>query len=91
MDMNWNEFWWTDKYFAMNFIWKMMVMNLLVIKNEVQNNSKIRDIIDKLERKHLIFMFNSLIQNNKSAKTISIYDLDVMYHMSVSNCCQELS
>ena len=66
-------------------------MNLLVIKNEVQNNSKIRDIIDKLERKHLIFMFNSLIQNNKSAKTISIYDLDVMYHMSVSNCCQELS
>jgi hypothetical protein len=69
----------------------MMVMNLLVIKNEVQNNSKIRDIIDKLERKHLIFMFNSLIQNNKSAKTISIYDLDVMYHMSVSNCCQELS
>jgi hypothetical protein len=68
-----------------------MVMNLLVIKNEVQNNSKIRDIIDKLERKHLIFMFNSLIQNNKSAKTISIYDLDVMYHMSVSNCCQELS
>jgi hypothetical protein len=40
MDMNSNEFWWIDKYFAMNFIWKMMVMNLLVIKNELHDNSK---------------------------------------------------
>jgi hypothetical protein len=23
MDMNWNEFWWIDKYFAMNFILKI--------------------------------------------------------------------
>jgi hypothetical protein len=27
--------WWIDKYFVMNFIWKMMIMNLLMIKNEV--------------------------------------------------------
>jgi hypothetical protein len=30
--------WWIDKYFAMNFIWKMTVMNLLVIKNKTQDN-----------------------------------------------------
>ena len=47
-------------------------MNLLMIKNEVQDNLKIRDIIDKLKRKHLIFMFNPLVQNNKSARIISI-------------------
>jgi hypothetical protein len=35
---------------------------------------KIRNIIDKLKRKHLIFMFNVLIQNNKSARTTSICD-----------------
>jgi hypothetical protein len=23
MDMNWNEFWWVDKYFTMNFILKI--------------------------------------------------------------------
>jgi hypothetical protein len=34
---------------------------------------KIRDIIDKLKRKYLIFMFNTLVQNNKSAR-ISICD-----------------
>jgi hypothetical protein len=35
---------------------------------------KIRDIINKLKRKHLIFMFNPIVQNNKSRKTTSIYD-----------------
>jgi len=41
----------------MNFIWKMMMMNLLVIKNKVQDKlKKIKEIIDKLKRKHLIFM-----------------------------------
>jgi hypothetical protein len=35
---------------------------------------KIRDIINKLKRKHLIFMFNPIVQNNKSGKTTSIYD-----------------
>jgi uncharacterized protein YvpB len=34
---------------------------------------KIRNIIDKLKKKHLIFMFNTLVQNNKSAR-ISICD-----------------
>ena len=32
----------------------------------------ITDIIDKLKRKRLIFMFNPLVQNNKSARTTSI-------------------
>jgi hypothetical protein len=40
MDMNWNEFWWIDNYFAMNFIWKIIMMNLLMIKNKVQENLK---------------------------------------------------
>jgi hypothetical protein len=35
-----NEFWWINIYFIMNFIWKIMVINLLVIKNEVLDNSK---------------------------------------------------
>ena len=35
----------------------------------------ITDIIDKLKRKRLIFMFNPLVQNNKSARTTSIYIL----------------
>jgi hypothetical protein len=35
---------------------------------------KIMDIIYKLKRKYLIFMFNPLVQNNKSARIISIYD-----------------
>jgi hypothetical protein len=35
---------------------------------------KIKDIIDKLKRKHLIFIFNPLVQNNKSARTTSICD-----------------
>jgi hypothetical protein len=35
---------------------------------------KIRDVIDKLKRKYLIFMFNSLVQNNKSVRTTSICD-----------------
>jgi hypothetical protein len=39
-----------------------------------RTTQKIRDIIDKLKRKHLIFMFNSLLQNNKSARVASIYD-----------------
>ena len=39
MDINWNKFWWINMYFAMIFIWKMMMMNLLVIENEVQDNS----------------------------------------------------
>jgi hypothetical protein len=34
---------------------------------------KIRNIIDKLKKKYLIFIFNTLVQNNKSAK-ISICD-----------------
>ena len=34
----------------------------------------IRDIIDKLKRKHLIFIFNLLVQNNKSARPTSICD-----------------
>jgi hypothetical protein len=32
---------------------------------------KIKDIINKL-KKHLIFMFNPLVQNNKPARTTSI-------------------
>jgi hypothetical protein len=36
----WYEFWWIKKCFVMNFIWKMMIMNLLMIKNEVQDNQK---------------------------------------------------
>jgi hypothetical protein len=39
-----------------------------------RTTQKIRDIIDKLKRKHLIFMFNPLVQNKKSARTTSIYD-----------------
>ena len=35
---------------------------------------KITGIIDKLKRKYLIFIFNSLVQNNKSGKTIPICD-----------------
>jgi hypothetical protein len=30
--------------------------------------------MDKLKRKYLIFMFNSLVQNNKSTRTTSIYN-----------------
>jgi hypothetical protein len=33
---------------------------------------KIKDIINKLKKKHLIFMFNPFVQNNKSARTTSI-------------------
>jgi hypothetical protein len=29
---------WIDKYFAINFVWKMTVINLLVIKNKIQDN-----------------------------------------------------
>jgi hypothetical protein len=35
---------------------------------------KIRDIINKLKGKKLIFMFNPLVQNNKPARTTSICD-----------------
>ena len=40
-----------------------------------KTTKKITDIIDKLKRKRLIFMFNPLVQNNKSARTTSIYIL----------------
>jgi hypothetical protein len=39
-----------------------------------RTTKKIRDIIDKLKGKHLIFMFNPLVQNNKSVRTTSICD-----------------
>jgi len=39
-----------------------------------KTTQKIKDMIDKLKRKHLIFMFNPLVQNNKSARTKSISD-----------------
>jgi hypothetical protein len=39
-----------------------------------RTTQKIRDIIDKLKRKYLIFMFNPLEQNNKSARTTLICD-----------------
>jgi hypothetical protein len=35
---------------------------------------KIKDIIYKLKRKYLIFMFNPLVQNNKSTRTTSVCD-----------------
>jgi hypothetical protein len=39
-----------------------------------RTTKKIRDIINKLKRKHLIFMFNPLVQNNKPTKTTLIYN-----------------
>ena len=39
-----------------------------------KTTKKIRGIIDKLKIKDLIFMFNPLVQNNKLARTTSIYD-----------------
>ena len=35
---------------------------------------KFRDIINKLKKIRLIFMFNPLVENNKSVRTISICD-----------------
>lgn len=41
-------------------------MNLLVIENEVQDNLKNQNTIEKLKK--IIFMFNPLVENNKSAR-----------------------
>jgi hypothetical protein len=45
-----------------------------------KTTKKIRDIIDKLQKKHLIFIFNPLVQNNKSARTTSICDNSLSYN-----------
>jgi len=39
-----------------------------------KTTKKIRDIINKLKGKYLIFIFNPLVQNNKPARTTSICD-----------------
>jgi hypothetical protein len=40
-----------------------------------KTTKKLRDIIDKLQKKkHLIIIFHPLVQNNKSARTTSICD-----------------
>jgi hypothetical protein len=39
-----------------------------------KTTKKIRDIIDKLKKKHLIIIFNLLVQNNKLVRTTSICD-----------------